>query len=136
MITPASSEPSEPDHGFQIAPMVDVVFVLLLFFMALAGMQQIEKYLKADLPGPAVPGSDVPLVIDISADGKVQCNGLELLNTSDTDSSKLLGWLKPIASSDPGTPVVIRPAGQAEHGRFVQVLAALQQAGLKKISFV
>ena len=31
------------DMGFQIAPMVDVVFVLLLFFMASAGAQIIEK---------------------------------------------------------------------------------------------
>jgi biopolymer transport protein ExbD len=136
MITPASSESSEPDHGFQIAPMVDVVFVLLLFFMALAGMQQIEKYMKADLPGrTGVEGRDLPLVIDIAADGKVQCNGLELLNSNDADSAKLLAWLKPIASQDPETPVTIRPANQTEHGKFVQVLAALQQVGLKKIRF-
>ncbi|MEI6494225.1 MAG: biopolymer transporter ExbD, partial [Verrucomicrobiota bacterium] len=31
------------DIGFQIAPMVDVVFVLLLFFMSCAGQQIIEK---------------------------------------------------------------------------------------------
>lgn len=116
--------------------MVDVVFVLLLFFMALAGMQQIEKYMKADLPGPTTTGiGEPPVVIDIAADGIVQCNGLELLNPSDKDSAKLLAWLKPIAALDPETPVVIRPANQAEHGKFVQVLAALQQAGLKKIKF-
>ena len=31
------------DIGFQIAPIVDVVFVLMLFFMASAGAQVVEK---------------------------------------------------------------------------------------------
>jgi len=44
----ASSE--EGDFGFQIAPMVDVVFVLMLFFMAAAGSQVVEKELNLNLP--------------------------------------------------------------------------------------
>ena len=134
MITPASSESSDPDHGFQIAPMVDVVFVLLLFFMALAGMQQIEKHLKADLP--AGPGPGIPLVIDISAAGEVRCNGLELLGATERDPARLAAWLKNVADSEPNAPVAIRPTPDAEHGRFIQVLATLQQAGLSKISFL
>ena len=39
------------DAGFQIAPMVDVVFVLLLFFMASAGSQIVERELNISLPG-------------------------------------------------------------------------------------
>ncbi len=38
------------DMGFQIAPMVDVVFVLMLFFMASAGSQIVEKELTINLP--------------------------------------------------------------------------------------
>ncbi len=38
------------DIGFQIAPMVDVVFVLMLFFMASAGSQVVEKELNINLP--------------------------------------------------------------------------------------
>ena len=41
------------DIGFQIAPMVDVVFVLMLFFMASAGMQVVEKELSINLPSGA-----------------------------------------------------------------------------------
>ena len=47
------------DIGFQIAPMVDVVFVLLLFFMASAGSQIIPKELTINLPsgrGESRPG--------------------------------------------------------------------------------
>ena len=41
------------DIGFQIAPMVDVVFVLMLFFMASAGQQVVERELSVALPLPS-----------------------------------------------------------------------------------
>ncbi len=46
-----------PDVGFQIAPMIDVVFVILVFFMALAAQIRIEQILQAKLPGVAVASS-------------------------------------------------------------------------------
>ena len=49
----ASSASPDGDPGFQIAPMVDVVFVLMLFFMASAGAQIKEKELAVALPGPS-----------------------------------------------------------------------------------
>ena len=44
----------EADVGFQIAPMIDVVFVILVFFMALAAQIRIEHSLQTTLPGVAV----------------------------------------------------------------------------------
>ena len=67
------------DIGFQIAPMVDVVFVLMLFFMASAGMQVVEKELSINLPsGVAAPNSETPptpIIVAMAADGTVQING-------------------------------------------------------------
>ena len=51
------------DFGFQIAPMVDVVFVLLLFFMACAGEKTKEGYFDIGLPSPSAArptGSSAP----------------------------------------------------------------------------
>ena len=39
-----------PNLGFQIAPMLDVVFVILLYFMVLAGTVKIEFEIKTTLP--------------------------------------------------------------------------------------
>ena len=36
---------SDGDYGLQIAPMLDVMFVLLLFFMVMAGKQVKENWL-------------------------------------------------------------------------------------------
>ena len=37
--------------GFQIAPMIDVVFVIMLFFMVMAGAVKVERELNTKLPG-------------------------------------------------------------------------------------
>ena len=63
--------------GFQIAPMVDVVFVLLLFFMASAGAQIVEKELSINLPaGKSSSNGPVttPIIIEIGPDGTVSMN--------------------------------------------------------------
>ena len=41
----------EINLGFQIAPMIDVVFVILLFFMVMAGAVQVENAHNTKLPG-------------------------------------------------------------------------------------
>ena len=37
--------------GFQIAPMIDVVFVIMLFFMLMAGSVKVEKELNSRFAG-------------------------------------------------------------------------------------
>ena len=67
----------EGDFGFQIAPMVDVVFVLMLFFMASAGSQVVEKELNLNLPsgqGTSSSTTVTPIIIDIGPDGTVSMN--------------------------------------------------------------
>ena len=76
------------DIGFQIAPIVDVVFVLMLFFMASAGAQVIEKELSINLPSNTSESKSdtptLPIIVAIAADGTVQING----TTYDTPESK------------------------------------------------
>jgi biopolymer transport protein ExbD len=114
--------------------MVDVVFVLLLFFMALAGFRQVEKRIGVDLPG-ARGGEVVPLFIDISERGAVSCNGLSLASAESTEVTRLEEWLRAFAAAEPNVAIIIRPQPGTEHGRFVQVLASLRAVGLKRLSF-
>ena len=115
--------------------MVDVVFVLLLFFMARSGMRQIETRMKLEIPQSGATQIDPPIVIDISSEGAVRCNGLELAGVGENDLTKLRGWLQKVATMAPDSAITIRPEANAEHARFIDVLATLQSAGLKRISF-
>ena len=60
------------DIGFQIAPIVDVVFVLMLFFMASAGAQVIEKELSINLPSNTSESKSdtpiLPIIVAIAAE--------------------------------------------------------------------
>ena len=67
------------EFGFQIAPMLDILFVLLLFFMVSAGAQKHEAALTTQLPGGQPgSGSSVPVEVGIDADGQVNCGGRTL----------------------------------------------------------
>src|SRR4029453_13987808 len=126
------------DMGFQIAPMVDVVFVLMLFFMACAGSQQVEKELNVNLPAGAASGTSTkkPIIIDISSDGLVSINNQSYGQPSDKNLSALYDWLKnTIETFGSEDPVIIRPSPDAKHERIIQVLNAAARAQVKHLSF-
>jgi biopolymer transport protein ExbD len=125
------------DIGFQIAPMVDVVFVLLLFFMAAAGSQTLQKELTTNLPGKAVSSEvAIPIPIDILRDGRIQVNNRIFDSASSHDLPELRAWLKDtIARFGDKDPVILRPNPQTPHQRIIDVLNAASDAGVTKLSF-
>ena len=60
-----ASHATDGEHGFQIAPMLDILFVLLLFFMVSAGVQKREGAIRIPLPGRG-PAPLVPVVLEIA----------------------------------------------------------------------
>ena len=124
------------DIGFQIAPMVDVVFVLMLFFMACAGSQVVESELKVSLPAGASSGGDAitPIIIDISSDGLVSINNQPY--GKDKNLTALHEWLKNTMETFGGKdPVIIRPSPDARHERIIDVLNVAAKSGVKNLSF-
>ena len=123
------------DPGFQIAPMVDVVFVLMLFFMACAGMQQKELKLSVDLP-TRVGSEHVGIFIEINDDGAVTMNGKDYGTPADKELRGLRDWLRVvIEKSGDGNPVMIRGTPGARHERVMDVLTAVGAAGVVKVTF-
>jgi biopolymer transport protein ExbD len=127
------------DIGFQIAPMVDVVFVLMLFFMASAGSQVTENELNISLPSGATASKDstakTPIIIDISPDGQVVANNQSFGTPTDRSLNTLRDWLKSTQSFGGEDPVIIRPNSETRHERIVDVLNACAAAGIKNLTF-
>jgi biopolymer transport protein ExbD len=75
---------SQPEGNleFQIAPMVDVIFILILFFMCSAGATKVENELSLKLPGRL--SQDQPLrmldeqIIEIEENGQIILNDQRL----------------------------------------------------------
>jgi biopolymer transport protein ExbD len=140
----ASVGSEDGDVGFQIAPMVDVVFVLMLFFMASAGSQVVERELGINLPsgvsktvaGRAVKPPKTPVIIAISAEGNVTLNNQPFGNASDRTLTSMRDWFKKtIEQFGDEDPVVIRPSPDTRHERIMDVLNAVGASGVKNLSF-
>lgn len=126
------------DLGFQIAPMVDVVFVLLLFFMAAAGSREIAREITSKLPGEAagLPQNLAVIRIDILPDGRIQLNNRLVDSASSRDLPELRAWLKStFAKFGDRDPVVLRPDASTSHQRIIDVLNAATAAGVTKLTF-
>jgi biopolymer transport protein ExbD len=128
------------DAGFQIAPMVDVVFVLLIFFMASAGTNVVEKELNISLPSgrgaKAAGPPPTPVIIDISAEGVVSMNNKIFDTPTSKEMPELRARLKENIERFGGKdPVIIRPADNARQERIIDVLNAAAAAEVKNLTF-
>src|ERR1041385_3710252 len=85
---------SDGNLGFQIAPMIDVVFVIMLFFMVMAGAVKVERELNTKLPGSAETSGPTDfvdeIVINIAEDGEVSLND----EPTDTPTSREMTQLR------------------------------------------
>jgi biopolymer transport protein ExbD len=119
--------------------MVDVVFVLLLFFMASAGQNITEGFFQIGLPSSA-PGGDskpiVPIVVDVDQLGNVFVNGNPMSGSpKDRDLKQLTEFLTGAMKASPEDPVIVRPNMEARHERVVDVLNACRLARVAKLTF-
>ena len=122
------------EFGFQIAPMLDILFVLLLFFMVTAGAQKHEATLTTQLPG-GKPGGDVPLEIGIDADGQVNVSGVPVGDPDDKQLEPLIDRLNQVLSANGTQPVVITPTRSTKQQRVIDVLNACAAAKVKNLAF-
>ena len=130
----AATNSEDGDIGFQIAPMVDVVFVLMLFFMACAGSQVKLGELAVSLPHGR--GGIAPIEIQVAADGSILMNGQPFGTSYDRALPALSDWLRDVrARFGTDDPVVIRPAATTPYQRVIDVLNATSTGGVKKVTF-
>jgi biopolymer transport protein ExbD len=127
---------SDGEFGFQIAPMLDVLFVLLLFFMVVAGAQKVETEIKVPLPGHGTgPLYNVPVTLEISADGQVTFNGVETDLPADHQLPQTTARLKAVMAEAPERPVYIQPAPSTHHQRVMDVLDMCKAVHIQNLAF-
>ena len=124
------------EFGFQIAPMLDILFVLLLFFMVSAGAQKHEASLTTQLPGNGVGKAiNTPYKIDIDEDGQVSVYGSDIDDPTSHKLPTLVGRLVGVVKQNANQPVIITPSRSTKQGRVVDVLNACAAAGVRNLAF-
>jgi biopolymer transport protein ExbD len=115
-----------------MTPMIDIVFLLLIFFLAATTFAKDEVELDLRLPEAqtGVDGSQAhPLVISVLADGKIMVDGRE------TTLPALQQKLQAAAGRNREQSVLVRGDRQAQFGVGLQVLDACRLAKLSKVDF-
>jgi biopolymer transport protein ExbD len=127
---------SDGEFGLQIAPMLDILFVLLLFFMVSAGSQKHEASIETQLPGASKePGKSTPVEVTIDATGQVSVNEAPCDTPATSQLTETIGRLKTIMASNADQPVIISPQASTRQQRVVDVLNACTAAGVKNLAF-
>ncbi|XHR27273.1 MAG: ExbD/TolR family protein [Chthoniobacteraceae bacterium] len=136
---------AEPEQtfGFQIAPMIDVVFVIMLFFMVMAGAVKVERELNTQLPGTAETSESVNFadeqVITISDKGEIALNDEPLDSMQSHDLPQLKGTLMRLKqnadAAKSACSVTIISDEAAKYHRTVDVLDALAVAQITSVTF-
>ncbi len=136
---------AEVNLGFQIAPMIDVVFVIMLYFMVMAGAVQVENAHNTKLPGAdsANPDSIPPdeIAIRVEDDGQIYLNDdpLDSPDPKDKVLKELTGNLVQLqeASKSASTDLLVTIYANefAKYERVMDVLDALGRAKITNVTF-
>jgi biopolymer transport protein ExbD len=122
-----------PPIALQLAPMIDILLLLLSFFIISYQFTRSETELNVSVP-TAQEGADPErqrgeIIINILADGSIKVEGISV------DLAKLSQKLAPIAVQFKNQPVRIRGDGDVPYQRIVEVIDTCQKSGIWNISF-
>lgn len=121
------------DANVELTPLIDVVFLLLIFFMVSTTFIR-ETQLKIDLPeaaGELQQVEDQVLEVSISRDGEYSINSQLLVNGK---LETLIRGLQEAAGGDLKKRLIVTADANASHQAVVRAMDAAGQVGLSRIS--
>ena len=122
-----------PQIAMQLAPMIDILLLLLSFFIISWQYSRSETELNVSVP-TAQEGAEPErqrgeIIINVLPDGSIRVEGLNV------DLPQLHEKLSVIAKQFKNQPVRIRGDGKVAYQRIVEVIDTCQKAGIWNISF-
>jgi biopolymer transport protein ExbD len=123
-----------PEPGaFQIAPMVDIVFLLLIFFLVTWNFARYETELDVKVP-TAKEGQESrravgEVIINVKSDGAI------VMNRREMSPDELQATLGQISRLYPDQAVVLRGDQSADYRHIVAVLDICRAANIWNVAF-
>ena len=114
----------------EMTSLMDVMFLVLVFFIYCIFDMAVHKGLKVDLPNAA--GADEKgerIVITIKQDDSIQLNGMEM------KKADVIARVKELNAVKMKLPVLISGDRKSSLGTGIELLAELKAAGVEKASF-
>ena len=114
----------------EMTSLMDVMFLVLVFFIYCIFDMAVHKGLKVDLPNAA--GADEKgehIVVTIKADDTMQLNGMSM------SREEVISRVKELNRVKMNLPVLISGDRRSSLGVGIELLSALKAAGVEKASF-
>lgn len=119
--------------GFQMAPMVDMMFILLINFMAMTIYAQWENKVGIKVPTAESGVSGVrergELIINVDAEGAI------FINSQPMTAERLSLVLHQIADEFKSQPVIIRADRKTHHEHVIAILDLCRKADIWNVAF-
>ena len=122
--------------GFQVASMIDIVFLLLIFFIVASQMKELEAEKEVKLPVADASATKVAdgfkeILINVLPDNRIKVGG------NIVETIELAAELRRLAEEDQSSTmkILIRGDQKALYGRIMRIMAACAQANLWNVSF-
>ncbi|HAS82931.1 MAG TPA: biopolymer transporter ExbD [Verrucomicrobia bacterium] len=119
--------------GFQLAPMIDIMFLLLCFFISAQIYAQWET--EIDITLPTAKTGDLPDRLPSEIIINIRQDGVTVVNQRELDSDGLAALLKRIVELYPGQPVLIRADLQTPYEHVIRTLDMCRKVDIWNISF-
>lgn len=124
---------SQPTSDLELAPMIDVVFLLLIFFLVTWQFARFERDMDISVPAADELDEGARTVNEIIIN--VQQDGTVILNGTTYDEDQLLARLTVIAEIDADQAVILRGDSKANFQHIIDVLDTIKQAGIWNVAF-
>lgn len=125
--------PKPPRAMISLVSMIDVLMILLIFFMVTStylDLKMVPMAESAEAPGTSAPGSAETLLIRLGPDGKPRVRGQVL------EPPALTALLQSRLASNPATSVIVLPSGQADAQALVALMDAATRAGAVRMQIL
>jgi len=126
-------ERATEEVDINLTPLIDVVFLLLIFFMVTTTFNR-QAALKVDLPEATAAALEQPddrLELVIDREGRYYLNGSPLVNTQ---AKTLVAALRQAAQGRTELPMVIRADARTPHQAVVTAMDSAARIGLTRLS--
>lgn len=128
-----------------MTPMIDIVFLLLIFFVVTASSKIHERLLPTELAADGAISTDIappepqPPTVEIwlklAVDEATDTTSVDMNGTVYTNLEKLKSQLRTLAELGPENPVILDIQPDVPLGDLVDVYDTCQAAGFESVSF-
>jgi len=113
----------------ELASLLDVMFLVLVFFIYCISEMAVHKGERVELPdAKGAPERGERIVITVGSDDAVALNGISV------SKDEAIGRVKALSAAGMKIPVLISADRRASFGTGVEILAALKSAGVEAAS--